>query len=74
MVLNYTLKALHDDRSECYGEINILGYRNNSGHLEASGNNRLGQTTDWDMFLKTPDSLSAHALRTRLGMLSGPVA
>jgi hypothetical protein len=48
MILDLSLKALNDDRSECYGAIVIkfsylclLGYRNN-GHLEACGDSRLG--------------------------------
>jgi hypothetical protein len=47
MILNL-LKELHDDLSECYGAIVILfsylcflGYRNNGGQLEASGDSRL---------------------------------
>jgi hypothetical protein len=44
MIIDLSLKDLHDDRSECYGAIVIclLGYRNNHGHLEACGESRLG--------------------------------
>ena len=51
MILDQSLKALHDGRSECHGAIVIqfsylciLGYRNNYGHLiKGCGDSRLGQ-------------------------------
>ena len=50
MVLNDLLKALHDDRSKCYGPEVIkaggcggLWDRDNSGGLEDGGNNRQAQ-------------------------------
>jgi hypothetical protein len=49
MILDSSLKALHDDGSECYRAIVVelsylrfLGYRNNGGPLEACRNSRLG--------------------------------
>ena len=50
MFLDQSLKALHDDRSQCYRAIVtqfsflcFLGYRNNGGHHEECGDSRLGQ-------------------------------
>ena len=49
MILDYFLKAFHDDRSECYGAIVylfsylcFLGYRKNGGHLEHVWDSSLG--------------------------------
>ena len=49
MLLDKPLKAVDDDRSECYGAVVIylndlcfLGYKKNGSHLEACGDNRLG--------------------------------
>jgi hypothetical protein len=74
MILNSPLKALHDDQSECYGAILILfsylcflGYRNNDGHLEASGDSSRERL---NISVNTPASWSVYALRMWLWMPS----